>query len=456
MRELKGDWRDLFNGFMLALDLRKMFLAFAGLLMTFAACGLFTLAVAKQCDSLNIYEGDPWFAPRELQRTLFSCWDIIYSGGPTGAYTPHWYVYVPYSVLLLVAFFAIWGTIGGAISRIAAYEIAKDGERIETTRALKFSANKFWSFFFAPVICVLGFLFFFLCNFAVGFIGKFVDFVYIGGPILAILLPLAILAGFIMILILVGSFAGAPLFVPAVAAEGTDSFDAVSRGFSYVYSRPWHYLWYQSVALVYGIVCIAFVYLFAVAMADMGLRAGCSGFDAVSLAAEEDDKSFDDVRNAAWTAFLSKQHANASYEWDPVTVALEPHPYGRTMYLANQIVQPDFEVGRDKDQLTFRWHMGAFVIVCLWLVVVLGHAYGYAISYFFSQQTMIYCLLRKKVDGIEMNEIFEEAEKEEIPPETVPPPSAEEKNPATARGTKRGTKRGSKRRPAQSSRRKKK
>ena len=30
MRDLKGDWKDLFNGFMVALDMRKMFLAFCG------------------------------------------------------------------------------------------------------------------------------------------------------------------------------------------------------------------------------------------------------------------------------------------------------------------------------------------------------------------------------------------------------------------------------------------
>ena len=37
MRELKGDWRDLFNGFMLALDLRKMFLGFVGILFSLGA-----------------------------------------------------------------------------------------------------------------------------------------------------------------------------------------------------------------------------------------------------------------------------------------------------------------------------------------------------------------------------------------------------------------------------------
>ena len=39
MRELKGDWRDLFNGFMVALDLRKCFLALLGIFVTIFFCG---------------------------------------------------------------------------------------------------------------------------------------------------------------------------------------------------------------------------------------------------------------------------------------------------------------------------------------------------------------------------------------------------------------------------------
>ena len=47
-------------------------------------------------------------------------------------------------------------------------------------------------------------------------------------------------------------------------------------------------------------------------------------------------------------------------------------------------------------------------IVTLWLSVTLGLSLGYVVSFFFSQQTLIYYILRKKVDGIEMNEVFEE------------------------------------------------
>jgi hypothetical protein len=46
---------------------------------------------------------------------------------------------------------------------------------------------------------------------------------------------------------------------------------------------------------------------------------------------------------------------------------------------------------------------------------------GFAYSYFFSQGTMIYLLLRRKVDETEMDEVYLE---EEEPDEALLPPSA--------------------------------
>ena len=420
MRELKGDWRDLFNGFMLALDLRKMFLGFAGLLLTIVVSGTLSVIFAN----LHPDPGGMYLpislALHEIFAMVLSCWEIIYCG--TSFHGPMWWIFVPYTLVITVAFFAIWGFFGGAIARIAAYEIAKDGERIETARAMKFAGGKFLSFFFAPVICVIGFFFFFFFNFAGGFIGKLADLAYIGGPLLAIFLPLALLSGFIMMLIVVGTLAGLPLFLPAVAAEGTDSFDAVSRGFSYVYSQPWRFLGYQLTTIVYGVVCIAFVCVFAVGMVDLGVEAGTMGFDLLNIGGPD---KFDDIADSAWAVLLSRTHHTDQYKWGPSALAREPHPYGRTMALMNWVVAADFNDGKNPGLRSDKFHQVTAWIVFAWLLIVVGHAYGYAVSYFVSQQTMIYCILRKKVDGIEMNEVFEEAEDEEESLPEAPPPSPE-------------------------------
>ena len=456
MRELKGDWRDLFNGFMVALDLRKCFLALCGIVVTICLCGGMTITLG------NSLSPDEVTVPRDLVlhkwlRAQSQAWHVIYKGAivkpaaaepkaldggapkaggemmamkPKPAAAPvaverkrnHWLA-VGYSVVFALLFVAIWSYFGGAIARIAAYEIAKDGERIETRKALQFSRKKFWSFFWAPLICVIGLLFFAMCNYVGGFVGKLLDFLWVGAPLVAALLPLALLSGFIMTLIMVGTVTGAPLFAPAVAAEGTDSFDAVSRGFSYVYSRPWHYLGYQAVSAVYGYICIAFVILFAIAMCHVGVKAGELGFEVCGAwvpdqTVADPDSRFRDITNYSWSLILSDEHTNChDYRWDVPGIVRGPHPYGRLQTLANDIVGVDYT----PRSLRTKHQVAAFILT-LWLAITLGLALGYVVSYFISQQTMIYYILRKKVDGIEMNEVFEEAEEEAKPAEAAPKP----------------------------------
>ena len=431
MRELKGDWRDLFNGFMVALDLRKCFLALCGIVVTVILCGGLTIVLANKIAPEAI-EPPTDLMLHKWWNTQMASWDVIYSGVPDPKNAEHtlggqWIQYVPYTIGFVFLFLVVWSYFGGAIARIAAYEIAKDGERIETRKALQFSRKKFWSFFWAPLICMIGFLFFAFCNYAGGLLGGLLNWLHIGAPLVALLLPFALLSGFIMALIAVGTFTGFPLFAPAVAAEGTDSFDAVSRGFSYVYSRPWHYVWYQAVSWAYGYVCIGFVILFAVLMCHLGIWAGGEGFRACGLM---HDGQFQAVANESWRFILSDDHQSMdAYRWEPMALVSDPHPYGRLQTLANQIVgvnhvnpapmHADYELS----------HQIAAFIITLWLAITLGLALGYSVSFFFSQQTMIYYILRKKVDGIEMNEVFEETE-EEAPTGDAPKPEGEgEKKP---------------------------
>lgn len=424
MRELKGDWRDLFNGFMVALDLRKMFLGGCGIFFTFLLCGLGTILWGSAVDPEVVTIPNDAVLHHWWQAQC-QAWDTIYEKTSV-------FVYVPYSILFLLAFVGIWAYFGGAISRAAAYEIAKDGERLELRRASGFARKKYASLLWAPLICALGFLFFAGCNFFFGLLAKLLDWIPVigfGAPAVAILLPLALLSGFIMVLITVGTSASLPLFAPAVAAEGTDSFDAVSRGFSYIYTRPWHYLWYQFVSCVYGYVCIAFVILFAIALCHFAILAGGAGFELFWEGGE-----FEDISNSAWRGVLSEEHSSGAlgvmnYAWDPVSIATAPHPYGRLQWLGNRIVDVDYAKLTPPEGLC-AGHRFATWGVMFWLVVTLVLSLGYAVSYFFSQQTMIYLLLRKKVDGIEMSEVFEEIEEgagdwEQLPGQSASEPSAE-------------------------------
>ena len=175
MRELKGDWRDLFNGFMVALDLRKCFLALCGIVVTICLCGGMTIPLGNHLDPDYVQ------VPRDLvlhkwMRAQCQAWHVIYVGAPVKAAAKpaesaapkpgemaamkgpaaataaehagparkaNGWLALGYSLVFALVFVSIWSYFGGAIARIAAYEIAKDGERIETRKALQFSRKKF-------------------------------------------------------------------------------------------------------------------------------------------------------------------------------------------------------------------------------------------------------------------------------------------------------------------------
>ena len=81
--------------------------------------------------------------------------------------------------------------------------------------------------------------------------------------------PIVILIGFIMAIVLVG-LVGWPLMTATISTEGTDSFDALSRSYSYIYQAPWQFLWYNLVAVTYGAVLIFFVGFMASMMVFLG------------------------------------------------------------------------------------------------------------------------------------------------------------------------------------------
>ena len=72
---------------------------------------------------------------------------------------------------------------------------------------------------------------------------------------------------------------------------------------------------------------------------------------------------------------------------------------------------------------------GAWVIA-FWVYIVIGFVAAFLISFFFSANSMIYYLLRKKVDATDMDDVYvEEEPAEEIPPIAEAPAEPEEAEP---------------------------
>ncbi|MFA5794232.1 MAG: hypothetical protein WC980_04110 [Candidatus Brocadiia bacterium] len=397
MRELKGNWLDLFNGFSVAFDVKKLFAVFIALSLTVIIIGvipwltLFAINPAAlntidlKLAFANVGDGNTCAFTnlasfKHMAGQMMRNHSQLAIQVRSALYTTMGIYKYPFLLALVLMLLAVWGYFGGMVTRIAAINLTKD-ESLGFGKAAAFASKKFTSFFAPIVVCLMGLIFFALCNAAGGLIGL----IPVVGPILVALgLPLAILSGFIMLFIIIGLFSHI-LFYPTIGVEGTDTFDAISRSFQYLYARPWHYIWYTLTAIAYGIPTIIFVGFFARYMIKLAVATASMG------------------------------------------MGVSMH---NILSLTNLPIVDCLKVGVPMDMgspISASYYIAA-VIMAVWLILICGLAASYIVSYSLSANTIIYLLLRKKVDEIEMKEVYDE-EMEEMMPGNIPvaPPATNDK-----------------------------
>jgi hypothetical protein len=307
-------------------------------------------------------------------------------------FATHWF----FALLFLLSSLAIWSWLGGAICRIAALNFARD-ERISAKAALAFSCRKFLGFFTAPLLPVLMVVAIGVCL-IIG--GMFLAIPFIGELLGGLLMGLALLGGFVMALVIVGAAGGFGLMWPTIAVEGSDGFDAISRSYSYLYSRPWRTAFYAVVAVVYGSLCYLFARFFVLVVLKstrlfVGWGAGLFGTHRPGVGTEGATKI-----DSIW-AIPSFEHL-----YSPIP------PFG-TEHAES---------------------VGAFFI-SIWLMLLVGLLCAFLASFFLSGSTIVYYLLRKEVDATDLTDVFVEEEPQTAaglpgaaapaaPPATGPAPSA--------------------------------
>ena len=89
--------------------------------------------------------------------------------------------------------------------------------------------------------------------------------------------PLVLIGSIVLAILAVGVVAGWPLMVGGVGVERGDSFQAISTAFSYLYQRPLHYIFYLLVALAVALPTLAAAELFATAATNLALWATSLG-----------------------------------------------------------------------------------------------------------------------------------------------------------------------------------
>ncbi len=298
-----------------------------------------------------------------------------------------------YAILFVPPALVIAALGGGAICRIAALDATRD-ERTHPLDAVRFAASKLTSFVAAPLLpvafgVVLGLLL------LLG--GLFGSIPGLGTLLAPLFWFLALLGGLVIAALVIGLVLGWPLMWPTIAVEGSDAFDAMSRSYNYVCERIWRTLFYGGFALLYGAICFWFVKLFCRVMlfavhfwVGLGMNLGdASGPNGASVS---------DKLSAMWKA-----------------PALD---FSTTFY-----GEPAYQV------LSGASRAGSWLIA-LWTYAVVTLVGAFLISYFHSAGTLIYLLLRRDVDATDLEEVYEE----ESADETAPTPA-----PATGEGSGAGS-----------------
>ncbi len=295
--------------------------------------------------------------------------------------------------LYSVFFFAIWlvtlAIFGGAICRMAALQFARD-ERIGPMHALKFSLKKFGSFVTAPLVPLAIIILIGVLLALGGLLGAIPG---VGEIIAGVLMPLALFGGFVIALVAIGLTGGFNLMYPAIAVEGSDSFDAISRSFSYLFSRPWRLGFYTLVAWIYGAICYLVVRLFVfVTLAAVRCAAGLTmNFGGSSMISARENM------DAIWP--------KPSY-WNLVG---------------------------DISWATLGWTewIGAGLIF-IWVALAAGIVLAFMFSFFYTAHTTIYFLLRQRVDATDLEDVYIEEPMENLLEEAKPAPAAAETSPESA------------------------
>ncbi len=248
-----------------------------------------------------------------------------------------------YMVLMGGIKFVVSTLLGLGVARLAVLQLSR-GRTGGPTEAVGFIVRKgFWALAapLIPAVVVAGMV---LLLSALGF-------VLFNVPVLDVVGGLAfgplLLVGVAVAVVVVALALAAHLLTAAVAAEGTDAYDAVSRCFAYVSARPWQVVGYALAALVYG--AVTFLLVWAV----------------VSLGAWVTGKAV-----SAWVFGDTWAGGPGAFE------------YGGTTTLSAWFV--------------FLWRMALFAVPA-----------AYAVSFYFCASVQVYLLIRQSADGSELRDTFD-------------------------------------------------
>jgi len=274
---------------------------------------------------------------------------------------------------LLALTLAVAAFFGVACARIAGMRHARD-EGVGAADAVSF-AMKNLSATVGAILFMAGSMgLFYVLNAAAGLVGGIPGL----GPIaMWLLFPLVVVSSLILFLLLFGSVMGFPLVIASLAVERNGSLDAVSRAFSYVFSRPALFFFYAFTVYLMASILLA---------CSLGIEA-LAGWSFTHWF--PDGESFREVREAIGIAGAA-------------VVELRTPKFTGVQGIA-------FVGGWAAWASSMALHLGLMGWVCY---------------YAFGGGTSAYFALRRDVDGTEDEEIWVEGEEAKFDEPVKPAPAA--------------------------------
>jgi hypothetical protein len=277
---------------------------------------------------------------------------------------------------LLLLKLAVLAVFGVACCRIAGMRLARD-EGVDAAAALGFSLGNVGATLGAYLFMAVSMAIFAAAN-ALG--GLVAGIPAVGGFAMFVVYPLVLLSSLVLFLLAFGSLLGLPLVLSGLAVERNGALDAVSRAFSYVFSRP----------------VLFFAYLITVGFVTVLLLACCLRIE--TLAVE-----------------TMTRWAPSGESWTETRQALEAAGGA-----VRGLEFPRFG-GVEGMAVVGGW--------AAWLFGMLFHLLlmGWVVYYGFGGATAAYFALRRDVDGTEDEEIWIEGEDRERfgePERPAPAPGA--------------------------------
>jgi len=365
MRKRTGDWRDLLSAYSLALETNKVFVGFcAAVLMAFV---MFLASWAYAwCAGHGLLEAS---APLKELGTLGGerplVWELLAGEGlvalrdflpllnPFYGNLCHFVL----SIFTYAALFCVWAYAGGIISRLAVLEYAKDdlptlGEARQTaeSRCASYLFALWWPLIIVAV-CIL-----------MNTLGGLIASIPVVGRLLLVFpgYPLLLISTGAIVFVVIVSALALTMVVPAVSAGGRGGLENWLTACSYVIYGLRRFVCYALLAGAIGLIAV--VALWAVVEMLIFLVYKTVGFGF--------------VHGSAW-------------------------------------MREDIVAGRSVLVPVAGGWNGFFSYV-MWVLLMVLRAIpaGYAVAYFFTAGTVIFFLMRKAVDNVEIEEIYEEEEEE--------------------------------------------